>query len=78
MRSLKYRMGSRFPWFRALLRLFGNRTFIKRSVKGGELFVYINGPDVGVGPACQLLCQRGWTEETSYIRLKYRRYGGLT
>jgi hypothetical protein len=66
MRSLKYRLGIKFPLFRAALRLFSNRTFIKRSVKGGILFIYINGSDTAVSPACQLLSQRGWTEETSY------------
>lgn len=62
-RSLKYNLGMKFPWVRAILRWSGNRTFIKKDSQNRTLFVYIKGPDVAVGPAAVLLIQRGWMEE---------------
>lgn len=62
-RSLKYKLGMKFPWVRAVMRYFGNRTFIKKDSQNRTLFVYIKGPDEAVGPAAVLLIQRGWMEE---------------
>lgn len=62
-RSLKYSLGMKFPWVRAMLRWTGNRTFIKKDSQNRTLFVYIKGPDEAVGPAAVLLIQRGWREE---------------
>lgn len=65
MRRLKYKLAIKFPFVRVLLRLFGNRTLIKRD-KDGILvsLVWVNGPLSSTQHIVNILTGQSWTEET--------------